>query len=76
VLLCNQEVGGSISFVSTLSFYTTISYSNRSNEDIKSTRAVCRVMICFDIRLSFILNVLSVRMNKSLAAPPERKMLG
>ncbi len=75
-LVCNQEVEGSIPFVSILNLYATEGYDDRRNEEIKSTQTACRVALCFDTRLSFIGNLLAVRLDQFLAAPSEHKMLG
>jgi hypothetical protein len=75
-LVCNQEVAGSIPVVSILNLYATITYNERYNEEIKSTWAACRVALCSDTRLSFLLSLLAVGPDQCLAVPPERKMLG
>jgi hypothetical protein len=69
-LVCNQEVEGSIPFVSTLNLYATEAYDERRNEEIKTTWAACRVALGFDIQLSFIDSLwLFVRTNFLRLAP-------
>ena len=75
-LVCNQEVEGSIPFVSILNLYAATSCGDRRNEEIKSTRAACRVALYFDIRLSLIPNLWLLVRTNFLRLRPSGKCIG
>jgi hypothetical protein len=52
-LVCNQEVGGSIPLVSTLSLYSIGVYSIDATERTRSAWLRCRVAPCFDVTLYY-----------------------